>query len=318
MCFLPANGYASLDVKRDQSLYSIRMPRWCSWVFIFQVWIVYTYAAIAKIYPDWLDTTVAKNLMAAKAGYPIVGGLLQKDWAHYCIAYFGIFYDLLIIPLLLWKRTRLIAFGASVFFHLFNSFVLQIGIFPYLSLAFSLFLFSGEIVHRIFLKRKPYYNEGAVKIPSYRKPLVLIAALWFAIQIVLPLRHWVIPGDVLWTEEGHRLSWRMMLRGRQGRIAFFVVDKATNKRSRVVLQNYLSKKQKRTVATRPDAIWQFAQRLREKYAKDGIDVSVYVKSSVSVNNKPYKTFIDPKIDLASVPWNYVKTNPWIIKYPKDL
>ncbi|WP_316930169.1 HTTM domain-containing protein [Leeuwenhoekiella sp. MAR_2009_132] len=35
-------------------------------------------------------------------------------------------------------------------------------------------------------------------------------------QLELPLRHWIIKDDVLWTEEGHRLSWRMMLRSKGG------------------------------------------------------------------------------------------------------
>ncbi len=318
MCFLPANTYASMDVKRNPALKRIAMPRWCAMVFVLQVWIVYTYASVAKFYPDWLDLTVAKNLMASKVDYPVVGALLQEHWAHICIAYFGILYDLLIVPLLLWKRTRIYAFGASIFFHLFNSFVLQIGIFPYLSLAFSLFFFSGEVVHKFFLKRKPFYDKEEVEVPSYQNVLLVVGIIWFAIQLALPLRHWFIPGDVLWTEEGHRLSWRMMLRGRQGRITFFVVDKATDKRTRIDLEAYLSNKQKRTVATRPDVIWQFSQRLHEKYARENIDVAVYVNSSVSVNNKAYKTFIDPSVDLASVPWNYVCTNPWIIKYPNDL
>ncbi len=318
MSILPAGNYFSLDVKQNPVLKKIAMPRWVVLVIIAQLWIVYTYASVAKFYPDWLDYTVAKNLMAGRAHYPIIGDLLQGHWAHINVTYFGILFDLLIVPLLLWKRTRLVAFCISIFFHLFNSIVFQIGIFPYLSLAFTVFFFSRERIHHVFMKKKPFYSANEIKIPSYKNIFITLSIIWFVIQIALPLRHWVIPGDVLWTEEGHRMSWRMMLRGRSGITNFYVVDKNDPKAKREYINknDYLSKKQLRLVTSKPDAMWQFAQRLKKEYAVQGKDIAVYVKSNVSVNGKKRKTFIDPEVDLASAPWNYFTTNPWIIKYPK--
>ncbi|TSE07651.1 MULTISPECIES: HTTM domain-containing protein [Aquimarina] len=319
MSILPAGNYFSVDVKQNPLLKKISMPRWCLLVIIIQLWIVYTYASVAKFYPDWLDYTVAKNLMAGRAHYPIVGDILQGHWAHISVTYFGILFDLLIIPLLLWKRTRFIAFCISIFFHLFNSIVFQIGIFPYLSLAFSVFFFSKEKIHRIFMKKKEFYTASEMVIPSYKKFVVPIMTVWFLIQITLPVRHWFIPGDVLWTEEGHRMSWRMMLRGRSGITNFYILDKndPEAKRKYINKTNYLSRKQLRLVSTKPDAMWQFAQHLKEKYATEGKDIAVYVNSKISINGKEQKVFIDPEVDLANVPWNYFSTNPWIIKYNRE-
>ncbi|EZH71983.1 HTTM domain-containing protein [Aquimarina atlantica] len=316
MCTLPAGNYFSIDVKQNPLLKKIAMPRWCILVIIAQLWIVYTYASVAKLYPDWLDFTVAKNLMAGKANYPIVGDILQEHWTHVFIAYYGILFDLLIVPLLLWKRTRLAAFCFSVFFHLFNSIVFQIGIFPYLSLAFTVFFFSKERVHHLFMRKKEFYNSKEIIIPSYRKFLLPILTIWFVIQILLPLRHWVIPGDVLWTEEGHRMSWRMMLRGRYGTTNFYAVDKNDPKALQKLINknDYLSKKQLRLVSAKPDAMWQFAQRIKAEYAAKEKDIAIYVRSKVSINGKKYQTLIDPKVDLASASWNYFTTNPWILKY----
>ena len=319
MSILPASTYFSIDSKLNPSLKKIAMPRWCVLIIIAQLWIVYTYASVAKIYPDWLDYTVASNLMKKRAGYPIVGSILQEHWAHVAITYFGILFDLLIIPLLLWKRTRIAAFCCSIFFHLFNSYVFRIGIFPYMSLAFSVFFFSKETIHYVFMRKKEFYNAKEIILPSYRKIVVPLLVLWFSIQIILPLRHWFIPGDVLWTEEGHRLSWRMMLRGRSGITHFYVQDKndSTAKKIRVNKKDYLSKKQQRLVSSKPDAMWQFAQYLKKEYQSKGKDISVYVKSRMSVNGKKRKQFIDPNVDLANTPWFHWKTNPWIIKYPKE-
>ena len=315
MTILPANTNFSVDAKLNPEIKKNWMPRWTVLIIVIQLWIVYTYASVAKMYPDWLNYSVPKNLMAARANYPVIGEFLQLHWVHVCITWFGILFDLLIIPALLWKRTRLAAFCISIFFHLFNSIVFQIGIFPYLSLAFTVFFFSRERIHSIFMRKKPYYKDNEIVVPNYKPILIGIASVWFIIQIALPLRHWFIPGDVLWTEEGHRLSWRMMLRGRSGTTQFYIVDKANpEKRERVDKSKYLTNKQIRSVSAKPDFIWQFAQRLKNIYSEQGKEIEVYVDSKVSVNGKKRKVLIDPETDLASVPWNHFSTNSWIIKY----
>lgn len=312
MVVMPANRYASVDARQNPEIKSNSMPNWCRWFFFMQLFILYTYASIAKIYPDWLDLSVPELLMKSKKNYVLVGNLLQERFMHYLIAYGGILFDGLIVPLLLWKPTRKFAFFASIFFHLFNSFIFQVGIFPYLSLAFAVFFFEPQVIQKLFLKRKPFYSEASIKIPKQALAFKTIFVIYFIIQVALPLRHHFIPGDVLWTEEGHRLSWRMMLRSKSGNTNFRVVDKATNTVIAIKLSDYLTKKQIRSVSAKPDVMWQFAQRLKHIYAEKGIDIEVYVRAFVSVNGKPSKQLIDPKVDLANVEWNHFKHHNWIL------
>lgn len=312
MVFMPANRYASIDTKLNPKIKSYTMPQWCKWVFVLQLLIVYTYASVAKLYPDWLDTSVIELMMKGKQHYMIVGELLQQKWVHYILAYGGILFDGLIIPLLLFKPTRKWAFFISIFFHLFNSVVFQIGIFPYLALAFSLFFFQPKIIQQLFLKKKPFYNGDEVVAPKYKTPLITLFSIYFLVQIALPLRHHVIKDNVLWTEEGHRLSWRMMLRVKSGTATYTVKNKETGNIYPVNLDDYLTTKQKHTASTKPDAIWQFAQKLKAKFKKDGQDVSVYTDCKISVNGKPYKQLINPNVDLANVSWNHLKHSDWIL------
>ncbi len=312
MIFLPANKYASLDVKRNPSLKQISMPQWCKWVFVIQLLILYSYASIAKMYPDWLDLTVPKTLMSSKRNYPLIGGLLQTNFMPYLVGYGGILFDGLIIPLLLIKKTRKIAFFASIFFHLFNSIVFQVGVFPYLSLAFCLFFFSSETIKNIFLKKKPFYTSNAIKIPSYKSALLIIGGVYFIIQLALPLRHHFIEDNVLWTEEGHRLSWRMMLRSKHGIISYKIVNKKDQSTKIVKLSDYLSKKQQRIASTKPDVIWQFAKYLKKVYAAKGEDISVYVDCKISVNGSAYKRFIMPYKDISALDWNTFKHSDWLL------
>ena len=312
MAFLPAHKNYSIDVKNNPSLLSDSMPNWCRWIIILQLFIVYTYASIAKMYPDWLDLTVAKNLMAFRKDYWLIGTIIQQEWFLYLITYMGIIFDLLIVPLLLWKPTRKWTFFAAIFFHLFNSIVFQIGIFPYLSLAFILFFFEPKSIQKLFLKSKQFYKGDEVFIPKRKNVLLIIASIYFIVQITLPLRHWFIKDDVLWTEEGHRLSWRMMLRSKAGIITYKVVNKETGVITKIKLDDYLTPKQKRIASTKPDVIWQFAQRLKHIYKENGLDISVFVDSRLSVNGKQYKPFIDPEVDLAKVKWDAFKHSDWIL------
>jgi len=317
MALLPANRYASIDVKLNPSLKSISMPNWCKWLFIAQLLILYTYASKAKIYPDWLDGTVMEIFMKRKQNYLLIGDLLQEKTTHFFLAYGGILFDGLIIPLLLFKPTRKYAFYGSIFFHLFNSIVFQVGIFPYMSLAFCLFFFDPKIIRNIFLKRKDYYDTNEVIIPKYSKVLVAFFLIYFCFQVGLPLRNHFFKDDVLWTEEGHRLSWRMMLRSKQGRITYNVIDANTNKMIPFNINHYLTKKQQRGASTKPDVIWQFSKYIKQDFAKKGIPVKVYVNSFVGVNGRPSQRFIDPEVDIANEEWHPFKHQDWILPSKLD-
>lgn len=314
MALFPAHTSFSLDAKRNPTIRDESMPRWVPILIIAQLWIVYTYASIAKLYPDWLDGTATRLLMSGRKNTWVIGDMLQWSWVPWVVAYVGILFDGLIIPALLWKKTRKWAFGISIFFHLFNSVVFQIGIFPYMSLAFTLFFFPTDVIHRIFLKKwKPFYEATQeIRVPKLRSFGIVAIGLYLIIQIALPSRHWFIDQNVLWSEEGHRLSWRMMLRTKSGTSHFTIQDKATKKKTSIKLKDYLSKKQLRTIRTKPDAIWQFAQRLKAEYAAKGQDISVFVNCRIRINGRKSARFIDPTVDLAAVAWDPWKHATWIL------
>ena len=312
MLFLPANRYASADVRRNPELKSLTMPRWCSVVMIVQISIVYVFAVISKLYPGWLDGSFIKILYENPNHPQFLHGLFSNRYFQLFIAYAGILFDLLIVPLLFWKRTRTIAFISALFFHLCNAAILQIGIFPFFALSYTVFFYPPERIRALFFKGKPQpaFND------HYRiKASVLYFFIaFFIVQLALPLRHFFIKGDVLWTEEGHRLSWRMMLRHRSGYTTFKIIDKKTNE---VLHHNYfakMSEKQISFASTRPDGIWQTAQHIKADFAKQGKEVSIYATSFVSVNNSPQKLLIDPKTDLAAAKWDFFWHNEWVLLY----
>jgi hypothetical protein len=175
-----------------------------------------------------------------------------------------------------------------------------------------LFFFEPKTVNRLFLKSKPLYLGDEVRVPKFGHLGTVVFVVYLLIHLALPVRHYFFKDDVLWTEEGHRLAWRMMLRTKSGRATFTVKDKNTGEITRIKLSEYLSTKQIRSVSAKPDFIWQFAQRLKDHYAAKGQDVQVFARVRVSVNGKPFKLLVDGSTDLAAVPWEHLKHSEWLL------
>ena len=288
---LPAHRNFSLDSQRP-GIKSDHCPNWCYFVLIALFAIVYFFASLNKIYPDWLATTPIETWFNAKRHYWLVGPLLTQSWMPWMISYGGIVFDALIIWALLWKRTRWWAFGFNLFFHLFNSWVFRIGVFPYMMIAITVLFFPPaqvrSLVSRWFKQVKTAISETAYFRP--RAGVSLAVIVFLLLNIAFPLRHHLIEGDVFNTEEGHRMSWRMMLRSRSGTLRFKIKNNETNLYEFSRTGQFTKPKSKKTIATHPDAAYWFIQKLKESYAEKGwTDISIYAISNVRVNKR--KSFV---------------------------
>jgi len=320
MLFLPAHAYASFDSKRKNAVVSTTCPRWCISIFILQMWIVYTFASMHKFYPGWLEGDFIAMNFLGKSDYWLIGNLLQEQWLQRAVMIGGIAFDGLIIYFLLYKKTRVPAFVVSIFFHLFNSVVFQIGIFPYLMIGLSVFFFEPELIRKIFFKKKPIITFDSLNIPQITMKRLSIAFLflcYFILQIYLPLRHHLYKGDVFYTEEGHRLAWRMMLRYKSGNTTFRINSTALDSTWTVTPSKFLTRKQSGAIVGKPDMIWQFAQYLEKYYEKEGLgDVEVRVDAFTRLNNQPTVRLIDSETDLTEVRWQSLRHSDWILSPDK--
>ena len=136
----------------------------------------------------------------------------------------------------------------------------------------------------------------------------------------MPLRHHLYPGDVAWTEEGHKWSWRMKLRVRRSAGTVFYVDDANGLPVTVVYprhhlpERFLTDRQAREVLADPDLLIQFARHLAAVYESRGAaaPVRVYVRAVVSLNGKEPRELIDPTVDLAAAEWP-LGVKPWVLR-----
>ncbi len=100
---------------------------------------------------------------------------------------------------------------------------------------------------------------------SLLRPVLIIS---FVFQLLSPLRYLFYDSNVLWSEEGYRFAWQVMLVEKVGQATFYVKDAKTGRQSEVDNSSYLTGYQEKQMAIQPDLILQFAHRLAEEYKKN--------------------------------------------------
>ena len=318
MIFMPANQYCSMDVAFTPTIKTRSCPQWIYYLFIVQVMILYFYAGFNKLNADWLSGAVYKTNAGFKKPFPFIGSLYFNPFFKYLIIWGGLIFDLLICPILLIKRFRRFGFILACLFHLLNVYLFDIGIFPYLSIALFIFFFDPPEISKIFFNNKKTYLHSPLA-PSHfvkREWIVFTVGVYLLIQVLLPLRAYLYKGNTYWTEDGYRLSWRMMMRTKGGIVHFTVKDSAA-KKTWVNVEKELTPSQQKILAISPDMIWQFAQKLSKDYADKGFNVQVYASSWVRLNDHPAKPFVDSTTDLAKTKLNTFKSTKWILPFHDD-
>lgn len=321
LAVLPAARAYSLDAaarRRRGGAAAPTVPAWTVWLLRFQVGAVYAFAAVAKVNPDWLAGEPIGTWVAGDFdGTPLAAVAAWSGFGR-AIAWGGLALDLLAVPALLWRPTRVPMTVALVTFHLMNAWMFTIGVFPWLMiLALGLFYppdWPVRLADRVRRRagRRPTRATSGTAPPGLPRWGAVALAAYVAVQVALPLRHWLYPGDVAWTEEGHRYAWRMKLRDKDAtHVEFRVVD-AAGASWAVDPRAVLSARQARKMSTRPDMILQFAHRLADWGGAAGVGpVRVYATVEASLNGRPARPLVDPAVDLAAEPRSW-RPKRWVL------
>ncbi|MEX0822502.1 MAG: HTTM domain-containing protein, partial [Rhodothermales bacterium] len=307
LIWVPANRRFSLDVRKRPELKVDTVPAWTVNIFKLQLGLVYFFAGLAKLHPEWLlDAMPLALWLPAHAHLPIVGGLLEEPLTAYALSWAGAAYDLTIVFFLMWSRTRVAAYAAVVVFHLTTALLFQIGMFPYIMILCTLIFFPAAFHERVIGWMQGGGTSNASPVP-YRmtrlasSALATLMVLHFTLQILLPLRAFTYPGELFWTEEGYRFSWRVMLMEKAGHAVFKVRDPATDRQWEVANWEHLTRTQEKMMSTQPDMILQFAHYLEDHYREQGLsDVAVTAEAHVTLNGRRSRLLVDPAVDLTEI------------------
>ena len=320
-CFLPANLFFSLDTFFNRVKPQERVSNWTIAILKFQLGLVYFFAGIAKLNYDWLFNAMPMSIwLQAKTHWPILGGLFTEKWFAYSCSWVACIFDLTVAFFLLSKRYRPIAYFVLVIFHVITGLMFPIGMFPWIMILVTLIFFSSNFHRRIIAFISQIFNIKAkeqnftrytVSKGIKRKLLSVFLLTYVLIQLILPLRYFFYPGDLFWTEQGYRFSWRVMLMEKAGTAFFYVTDPETGNRGEVNNCDFLTPNQEKMMATQPDLILQYAHIIKEEVESRGlknpvINAEVYV----TLNGSRSKLFIDPEVDLTTLKDDF-KPKDWI-------
>ncbi|MBN8702594.1 MAG: HTTM domain-containing protein [Bacteroidetes bacterium] len=320
LIFTPANKSFSLDnllFKRNETTI---IPQFYILLIKVQLFLVYLFAGIAKINTDWLfNAQPLKMWLPAFSYYPIIGSYMEHDWVAYLFSWVGCLYDILIGFFLFNKRTVHIAYVFVVIFHAATALFFNIGMFPYIMIVATVIYFKEDFHGKIvsLLKKIVHYSNNNLREGSinYSNGLVYFFVLYFSVQCLLPFRYTLYSGNLFWTEQGYRFSWRVMLMEKAGTAFFYVKDSKSQKESEVDNKQYLTYMQEKMMSTQPDMMVDYAKFLKKEYEQMGYtNVTVRAQVFVTLNGLGTREFIDSSVDLSRESNSVFKNKNWIKQY----
>ena len=113
-----------------------------------------------------------------------------------------------------------------------------IGVFPWVMIAVSTVFFAPDWPRTAAPPRlgatpgtaravSSEHGHADTRVP---KLLVIGGVVWITLQVLVPLRHWVVPGDYRWTNEGYRFAWVVLLTEKGGDVSVPRPRAATGRR----------------------------------------------------------------------------------------
>jgi hypothetical protein len=296
------------------------VPFWNLFLLRAQLFLVYFFAGVAKLNADWLAGEPMRTWLRDRTHYAVVGPLFATEAAAYFFSWGGALFDLSIGFLLLSRRTLPIAFVAILFFNMMNHWLFDIGVFTFLMICATVLFDEPDVPRRLVGQpAPPMVLEERDARPRHRAMVVGFLAIYLAVQALLPFRHFLYPGNVSWTEEGHRFSWHMKLRSKRGKLRVLVTDPGSGRTWKADLAEDLTPRQMTKMSARPDMIVQYVHYLRDKLERHGVrDPIIKVDARMSLNRRPYQHAIDPDVDLAKEPKLVFAHAPWLVQLDESL
>lgn len=328
LCWVPANACFSVDAHRNVSIRKHIVPAWTILIIQLQLGMVYFFAGVAKLNTDWLfHAQPLKIWLQAYRDMPYLGSLFASTWLAFAFSWFGCIYDLTIPFFLSFRKTRPYAYFFVIVFHIVTWMLFPIGVFPWVMIFSTLIFFSPKfhmrwinLLKKAFGKNRCEITEIDRKVPKSTRTIAWVVGIYLAIQVLVPLRFMLYPGNLFWNEEGFRFSWRVMLMHKEGYATFYVVDPKTSNSIQIVNSDYLTPTQVDQMATQPDMILQFAHHLGRQFHDTIIqygaqqvhlkDPKVEAEVFVSLNGRPHQLFISRKTNLLNESYS-LKHRTWL-------
>jgi hypothetical protein len=231
-------------------------------------------------------------------------------------------FDLIVVPGLLWRKTRFVAYLASLAFHIMNVTLWPIGVFPWFMMLATVVFFDPDWPRRLFRwkpveLRQQELRDGWVSVWG-RRLLVTGLTTFVALHLLVPFRFHLYEGDVNWTEEAHHFSWHMLLRSKRCGVRLYATDPKTGRTGTIDLRKYVTPYQASRFGRKPRNIHQLARFVAKDLEAQGFeDVEIRALALISLNGRKPQLMVDPNVNLAAEPVTWGKPD-WIVPLHEPL
>ena len=318
LIFLPANRAYSIDVKLFPNIFRKEVPYYMVLILKLQIVSVYFFGGLCKIKYDWLFLAQPLKIwLSSSSHWFLIGPIFAQEWAAYLFSWGAMLMDLSLPFLLFKKKTRVFGFTVACIFHLLTHLLFYIGMFPFIMTA-SILIFLEPETHQKILQFFGFHlmnpKEELVSYsvrPYFFRFFQFFLPIFVILQIFLPYRFLLYPGNMLWTEEGFRFAWHIMLIEKAGHLEYVIKEPKTQKQWIEHPSDYLTRNQVKQLSTQPDMILEFAHYLYHKYKKEGKEVEVYADSHCSLNGRLSQVYVLPNVNLAKKKYTPFQAFDWI-------
>jgi hypothetical protein len=268
--------------------------------------LVYFYAGLAKINPDWLFRAQPLAMwLPQHSAFPVLGPLFATREVAFVFSWAGAAFDLFAPFALFSDRIRPFFYPVLVTFHVLTWILFPIGVFPWVMIATTTVFFKDEW-HAKSWGRLPWsaWHVPVVKsendVATWSTCQVALVWLFLGIQLVFPWRTLAYDGSMYWHESGYRFGWRVMLMEKAGWATYYIQNERGEEREFPVV-DFLTPNQEKMMATQPDLILATARHIQEIW-NDAKGEYVRVRAEVwaTLNGRRSQLMIDPFVDLTTL------------------
>ncbi|XP_075232992.1 gamma-glutamyl carboxylase [Lycorma delicatula] len=348
-----ANNCWSLDKLIRKIKTESTVPLWNYTLIRFQIFALYFFAGLKKIDGDWLHGYSMRTLSKHWVFNPFKL-ILSGDQVDLWIVHItGFLLDFTAGFLIFFDSTRFIAFFFLTMFHLMNSRLFHIGMFPYMCMVtmpifcrmdwpkqlFSQVKYFLLIPLNIFYVPVQYKNneekrscekepeeksdmvsDEQKKSIGWKKKLTCVFVLFYVgLQCFLPYSHFVTKGYNNWTNGLYGYSWDMMVHTwDRNRVNVKIVDMSKNKEYFLNHEVWVTSERWTTHA---DMVIQFAHCIKDNMKKQKPslnNISINIDVWCSLNGRFQQRMFDPKVNLLTAPWSPFKPVDWLMPLLSDL
>ncbi|XP_058065324.1 vitamin K-dependent gamma-carboxylase [Anopheles bellator] len=348
--FTDAHRCCSIDAWRDPASSGQCVPFWNYFILKFQFFVLYFIAGLKKLCHEWLSGYAMTNLSYHWVFVPFRAVLGAQLTDLLIIHWFGCLFDTTVVFFLIYAPTRRVATVFASAFHLMNSRLFHIGMFPWVCLTQLPLYYSASWPRRI-LSREPLLapvsareteatqdtwgsSRESCEQQNHRRRRkrwkMAIMLAYCSLQLFLPYSHFLSPGYNNWTNGLYGYSWDMMVHAWDTTMIGVRVEDRNNPGRVQYVAPYAFTDNDRWTKHADMAI-QFARCVernvqlekawspeRQVAPRPVTNISVYFDIWCSMNGRFQQRIFNPNVDILRAPWSPFESVDWVLPLLQQL